>query len=270
MAEELRAYAREGIGHVQLVVDPITEASIEDSHRSSGCSTPAEPVHARIARLVLLSGVRLVRRLVLGCGPPCEVRITARGGARARGHRRHVGCRRVRRAAVAPPCRVARPGAPTPAITPTPPDGAGDRRPDLQRDPPWRPAADREQRDGRRNGEPLVKTINADVANWPLIISEYRARARCATRPAGTREPARGRATRHTSVGINILVEFGPTTGQPDAARRHPPAAAKDLIALIDPLLWPLEQRSTPSRPGRPPASSPAPAASSAPASATP
>ena len=29
MAEALRAYAREGIGHVQLVIDPITEASIE-------------------------------------------------------------------------------------------------------------------------------------------------------------------------------------------------------------------------------------------------
>jgi alkanesulfonate monooxygenase SsuD/methylene tetrahydromethanopterin reductase-like flavin-dependent oxidoreductase (luciferase family) len=28
MAEELNAYAREGIGHVQLVVDPITEASV--------------------------------------------------------------------------------------------------------------------------------------------------------------------------------------------------------------------------------------------------
>ena len=28
LAETLRAYAREGIGHVQLVVDPITEASV--------------------------------------------------------------------------------------------------------------------------------------------------------------------------------------------------------------------------------------------------
>ncbi len=28
LAEELRAYARQGIGHVQLVVDPITEASV--------------------------------------------------------------------------------------------------------------------------------------------------------------------------------------------------------------------------------------------------
>jgi alkanesulfonate monooxygenase SsuD/methylene tetrahydromethanopterin reductase-like flavin-dependent oxidoreductase (luciferase family) len=30
MADELRAYAREGIGHVQLVVDPITERSVAD------------------------------------------------------------------------------------------------------------------------------------------------------------------------------------------------------------------------------------------------
>jgi alkanesulfonate monooxygenase SsuD/methylene tetrahydromethanopterin reductase-like flavin-dependent oxidoreductase (luciferase family) len=29
MADELRAFAREGIGHVQLVLDPITRASIE-------------------------------------------------------------------------------------------------------------------------------------------------------------------------------------------------------------------------------------------------
>jgi alkanesulfonate monooxygenase SsuD/methylene tetrahydromethanopterin reductase-like flavin-dependent oxidoreductase (luciferase family) len=29
MAEELRAYAREGIGHVQLVLDPITSQAIE-------------------------------------------------------------------------------------------------------------------------------------------------------------------------------------------------------------------------------------------------
>jgi alkanesulfonate monooxygenase SsuD/methylene tetrahydromethanopterin reductase-like flavin-dependent oxidoreductase (luciferase family) len=29
MAEELRAYAREGIGHVQLVIDPITRTAIE-------------------------------------------------------------------------------------------------------------------------------------------------------------------------------------------------------------------------------------------------
>jgi hypothetical protein len=29
MADELRAYAREGIGHVQLVLDPITVGSVE-------------------------------------------------------------------------------------------------------------------------------------------------------------------------------------------------------------------------------------------------
>ena len=29
IADELRAYAREGIGHVQLIVEPMTEASLE-------------------------------------------------------------------------------------------------------------------------------------------------------------------------------------------------------------------------------------------------
>ena len=29
IANELRAYAREGIGHVQLIVEPMTEASLE-------------------------------------------------------------------------------------------------------------------------------------------------------------------------------------------------------------------------------------------------
>jgi hypothetical protein len=29
MAETLRGYVREGIGHVQLVIDPITRTSIE-------------------------------------------------------------------------------------------------------------------------------------------------------------------------------------------------------------------------------------------------
>ena len=29
IADTLRAYAREGIGHVQLVIDPITESSLE-------------------------------------------------------------------------------------------------------------------------------------------------------------------------------------------------------------------------------------------------
>ena len=28
IADALRAYAREGIGHVQLIVDPITEAAV--------------------------------------------------------------------------------------------------------------------------------------------------------------------------------------------------------------------------------------------------
>ena len=43
MADELRAYAREGIGHVQLVVDPITEASVAALAPCWSCSIAADP-----------------------------------------------------------------------------------------------------------------------------------------------------------------------------------------------------------------------------------
>ncbi len=43
---------------------------------------------------------------------------------------------------------------------------------------------------------------------------------------------------------MNILVEFGPVTGVPAAPDATREQQAKDLIALIDPLLWPLEQRA--------------------------
>jgi hypothetical protein len=120
---------------------------------------------------------------------------------------------------------------------------------------------------------PVVKTINAAVANWPLIISEYRSssllRATVGWDPAAG--PRQGDAP-YTWVGMNVLVSFGPTTGHPappDATRRQ---QAKDLIALIDPLLWPLQQRAVVPVPTKtaPPGSSPAPTASAPAPSAAP
>jgi hypothetical protein len=116
---------------------------------------------------------------------------------------------------------------------------------------------------------PVVKTINAAVANWPLIISEYRSSS--VLRETILWDPAAGAKqgdAPYTWVGLNILVAFGPTTGHPappDATRQQ---QAKDLIALIDPLLWPLQQRAVVPVPTKtpPPGSNPAPAAS-APAS---
>lgn len=93
--------------------------------------------------------------------------------------------------------------------------------------------------------EPLVKRINAHVANWPLVISEFRSSA--ALREAigwdPTLPPAQGDPP-YAFVGLNILIEFGPVTGPlatPDSTRRD---QAEQVIALIDPLLWPLEQRA--------------------------
>lgn len=123
--------------------------------------------------------------------------------------------------------------------------------------------------------EPLVKRINAHVANWPLVISEFRSSA--ALREAidwdPTLPPAQGDPP-YAFVGLNILVEFGPVTGPlatPDSARRE---QAEQVIDLIDPLLWPLEQRAVVAiatrTPTAPPSASAAPAAPSAAASIAP
>lgn len=95
-------------------------------------------------------------------------------------------------------------------------------------------------------GEP-VKRISATFEGWPLILSQFTSSA--ALRASGF-DPAR--AVRQgdppiTLAGLNILVEFGPTTSNtalpepPDSARR---AAALELVRVLDPLLGPLGQVS--------------------------
>ena len=115
---------------------------------------------------------------------------------------------------------------------------------------------------------PIVKRINADIGNWPLIISEFRTSAllRKAVKWDPKKPVAQGNPP-YAFVGLNILIEFGPVTGllaRPDAIRQQ---QAEGLVALVDPLLWPLEQRSlvfvptktVPASAAVPPAASPAP-----------
>jgi hypothetical protein len=111
---------------------------------------------------------------------------------------------------------------------------------------------------------PIIKQINAQIANWPLIITEYRSSAalRKILKWDAKAGPKQGDPP-YAWVGMNILIAFGPVTGKPtkpDAARQE---QAKALIALVDPLLWPIEQKSTAPVPTKtaPPASPPAPAA---------
>lgn len=120
---------------------------------------------------------------------------------------------------------------------------------------------------------PVIKRINAQVANWPLVITEYRTsrqlRELLGWDPAA--RPQQGDAP-YAWVGMNILVEFGPVTGLPAAPDGTREQQAKDLIALIDPLLWPLEQRAIDPVPTKTatPAASAEPAESGTPPSATP
>lgn len=124
-------------------------------------------------------------------------------------------------------------------------------------------------------GDALIKKINAELSSWPLIITEYRSSAdlRAATGWDPATPPIQGDPP-FAWVGLNVLIEFGPSTGvrlgPPDEGRQE---QARQVVAILDPLLWPLEQRSVvpvPSRTATPGPGSAAPSASAAPASAAP
>jgi hypothetical protein len=111
----------------------------------------------------------------------------------------------------------------------------------------------------------MIKKINADIGNWPLLVTEFRSAEalRKATGWDATKPPRQGN-TPYAWVGLNILIEFGPGTGKlvpPNDVRQQ---QAATLAALIDPLLWPLEQRSVvpiPTRTAIPPSAPPSPSA---------
>ena len=119
---------------------------------------------------------------------------------------------------------------------------------------------------------PIVKQINAAIDNWPLVISQYRngAALRAAVKWSPGKPPAAG-SPPYVFVGLNVLIAFGPTTGKPQPPDATRQAQAERLVAVIDPLLWPIEQRSVTPVPSRtavvasptpaPPKSSPKPSA---------
>jgi hypothetical protein len=100
----------------------------------------------------------------------------------------------------------------------------------------------------------IVKVINADIGNWPLKITEYRSSSalRKALGWTNGAAPVRNQAP-FAVAGLNVLVEFGPisTAGAPkapDAARQQ---LAASIVAVLDPLLWPLAQHSVVVAPAR-------------------
>jgi hypothetical protein len=95
-------------------------------------------------------------------------------------------------------------------------------------------------------GEPS-EIINATYAGWPLLLSQYSSHSSLiAHTKFDPNDHNRAGDPPFSIVGLNILIQFGPTTGRtgvtpPDASYI---AAAQKLVAVIDPLLGPLAQRS--------------------------
>jgi hypothetical protein len=116
----------------------------------------------------------------------------------------------------------------------------------------------------------IAKQINADIGSWPLRIIEYKSSAALAKaikwKPGGA--PG-GDESPYAFAGMNVLIQFGPISARapsaPDTTRQQ---AAAAIVAALDPLLWPLLQRSVVPIPSRTPApvATPLPSPSAAPA----
>jgi hypothetical protein len=116
------------------------------------------------------------------------------------------------------------------------------------------------------NGNPrIAKQINCTVEGWPLRIIQYTSvstlgaslKWKAGAAPAGNEAP-------YNWAALNVLVQYGPISARapkaPEAGRQ---ATASALVAILDPLLWPLEQHSVVDVPSRTPepAATPAPTA---------
>ncbi|HXG39784.1 MAG TPA: hypothetical protein VNJ28_02480 [Candidatus Limnocylindrales bacterium] len=94
------------------------------------------------------------------------------------------------------------------------------------------------------SGREPRRRVNATYEGWPLILSEYSSAA--ALRKAARWDPDRKRRPNdppYRFAGLNILVEYGPRTGQGlELPRVRFREAAIRLVRALDPLIGPLEQ----------------------------
>lgn len=105
---------------------------------------------------------------------------------------------------------------------------------------------------GGTDDSPLVKRINATFMGWPLAVSEFRtsaALAKLTDWPADAR-PDQGQPP-VAIVGLNILIEWGPTTGSEPPSPSGPQVEGlRAMAAALDALLSPLRARSVVAVPG--------------------
>jgi hypothetical protein len=107
----------------------------------------------------------------------------------------------------------------------------------------------------------ILKVINAEIANWPLRITQFSSSA-VLRRTVGWKPGAAPGADEapYNIAGLNILIQYGPISTRPatapDPARK---ALAEKIIDVLDPLLWPLSQHSVVLVPARTPEPTAAP-----------
>jgi len=118
-----------------------------------------------------------------------------------------------------------------------------------------------------RGNPAIIKQINADIGNWPLRITQYRSAAdlQDALKWKPGDKPVRNE-TPYAFAGLNVLVQYGPVSsaGDPKLPDDSRQAFAQQIVGVLDPLLWPIEQHSVVAIPSRSavPAATPTPAPS--------
>ena len=123
----------------------------------------------------------------------------------------------------------------------------------------------------------MIKRYHLTYDAWPLVLTEYTS-AKTLVSESGFNpkaKPVLGNPP-FALAGLNILIEYGSSTqnGPPAAPSAQFVSAFQQLVAIVDPLIGPLHQRSvTPvvlPTPTPPPSASPAPHPSASPGKPTP
>ena len=123
----------------------------------------------------------------------------------------------------------------------------------------------------------MIKRYHLTYDAWPLVLTQYTS-AKTLVSESGFNpkaKPVLGNPP-FALAGLNILIEYGSSTqnGPPAAPSAQFVSAFQQLVALVDPLIGPLQQRSvTPvvlPTPTPPPSASPAPHPSASPGKPTP
>jgi hypothetical protein len=98
----------------------------------------------------------------------------------------------------------------------------------------------------------LVKRINATYHGWPLIVSQYTSTAALRAETTWTADDRPGQGQPPIQIaGLNILVEWGPTTGaEPKSPSGPQRDGLRDLAGTLEALLSPIRARAVVPVPG--------------------